>query len=150
LFYDDTVNVGGWQEEVYDYARAVADTAGSRVIADIGCGSAWKLVQNFGDLTTLGFDLEPTLSFLRKAYPTRAWLESRLDDAFWPPQVDLVVAADVIEHIPNPDEFIRTLRRFCAQYYVISTPDRSANPGSITAITWCKEDLQKMARMSGN
>ena len=41
----------------------------------------------------------------------------------------MVISADVIEHIPNPDDYMRTLRRFCAQYYVISTPDRAAYHG---------------------
>lgn len=158
LFYDDTVNTDGWQQQVYDYGRAIADKTGSRVIADVGCGSAFKLIETFGDLVTIGLDLEPTLSFLRKTYPSRLWLESSLLGSFVPPQADLVISADAIEHIPDVDKYMRLLRRFCAKYYVVSTPDRAVR-GHLNALgpprngahvrEWTHDELAAYAASSG-
>ena len=101
-FYDDTCESDNWQKQVYLYAREVANHTGVTSVADVGTGSGFKLIRYFGDLPlTIGLDLKPTVSWLRKRYPSRLWLESSLERDFRPPQVDLVIASDVIEHIPN-------------------------------------------------
>ena len=143
---------------MYQYARAVADRAHARVVADVGCGSGFKLVKHFGHLVTVGLDLEPTLSYLRRTYPARTWLESSLAPGFAPPRADVVVAADVIEHIPDADAFMALLRRFCARYYVVSTPDR-ARPGHLApdgppqnpahVREWHHDELAAFAARSG-
>jgi len=131
LFFDDTNNKDEWQTAVYAYTRALVDEIGAISVADVGCGSGFKLVSFFGDMLTVGYDLEPTLSYLRKAYPGHAWLESNLDESFHPMPVDVVISADVIEHIPDTDKYLAMLKRFCARYYVVSTPDR-ARPGHLS------------------
>jgi SAM-dependent methyltransferase len=117
LFFDDTNNKDEWQTAVYAYTRALVDEIGAISVADVGCGSGFKLVSFFGDMLTVGYDLEPTLSYLRKAYPGHAWLESNLDESFHPMPVDVVISADVIEHIPDTDKYLAMLKRFCARYY---------------------------------
>eukprot|EP00935_MAST-01C_sp_MAST-1C-sp1_P001849 g1849.t1 len=128
-FYDDTPNSGEegwkWQQQVYDYAYAVAEKINARSVVDAGCGSGVKLVEGFADMTTIGMDVQPTLGWLQEQYPGRLWLESNLDDSFRPPHADIAVSSDVIEHIPNPDIYMRMLRRVCAYYYIMSTPDRN-------------------------
>ena len=95
----------------------------------MSCCNLYLTVQTnqFQQPVTIGMDLEPTLTWLRRQYPSRAWLESSLNRTFFPPQVDLVIASDVVEHIPMADDFMRLLRRFCARFYVVSTPDRGAD-----------------------
>ena len=40
--------------------------------------------------------------------------------------MDVLISADVIEHIADPGEYLRYLRRFCARYYILSSPNRAA------------------------
>ena len=41
-------------------------------VYDIGCGSGFKLIKYLGHYETVGFDVEPTVSFLAGAeYPLR-------------------------------------------------------------------------------
>merc|ERR1712129_626174 len=35
-----------------------------------------------------------------------------------------VIASDSIEHIPDPDPYMRFLKSFCAKYAILSSPDR--------------------------
>jgi SAM-dependent methyltransferase len=122
-FFDDTPLRDEWQREVYERAATYARTRKLLSVADIGCGSGFKLMKHFGEFRTIGLDLEPTVSFLRRAYPERDWRVSDLTATLEP--VDVVICADVIEHIPNPDMLMRFLTRIEAQVYFVSTPERT-------------------------
>ena len=67
--------------------------------------------------------VEPTLSTLRQRYPERVWLQSNFET---PPitQADIVICADVIEHLLNPDELLECMARIDSEFIVLSTPDR--------------------------
>ncbi len=123
-FFDDTGLKEEYQKEVYQFAREIADREGLRRIADVGCGSGYKLMRYFQRLETVGYDLGPTVEYLRKTYPDREW---RVSDFSVPPafEADLVICADVIEHLPDPVPLVRWLESFGAPWIVISTPDRS-------------------------
>jgi len=112
-----------WQLQVYQYARSVVDQLGFQTVADVGCGSGYKLVKFFGDKATTGYDLEPTLTRLKARYPEKTWKLS--DFGTVPTSADLVISADAVEHIPDVDAFTSYLLAFKAKYYVVSTPDRS-------------------------
>lgn len=123
-FFDDTPQTDGFQKEVYAAARREATHRGWSRIADVGCGSGYKLVKNFPPpFTTTGYDLEPTLSWLKKQYPDRAWREST-EWALQEIVADLVICADVIEHVHYPDRFLNYLSGAQASLFLISTPDR--------------------------
>lgn len=122
-FFDNTTNKDEWQLQVYQYARAVADQLNFRKVADVGCGSGYKLVQYLGDFDTTGYDLEPTLTWLKNKYPSKKWKLSNFGDKDLAP-ADLVISADVVEHIPDANAYMAYLLQFDAQYYVVSTPDR--------------------------
>lgn len=120
-FFDDTPLKDEWQNEVYLKARAIADDRGFRTVLDIGTGSAYKLVKYFAEFETLGMDLPRTVKWLRRTYPTRQWT-----DRFEPyTGFDLVICADVIEHIPDPDQVLDLIEKCRPKVAVISTPDRS-------------------------
>lgn len=123
-FFDNTSNTDGWQNEVYQYARAVLDQSKLNKVADVGCGSGYKLVKYFDDVSTIGYDLEPTLSWLKDKYPKKTWKKSNFDSKEVD-RADLVISADVVEHVPDPNAFLSYLLKFSAQYYVVSTPDRA-------------------------
>jgi hypothetical protein len=123
-YYDDRTNSDGYQDEVYRYAREVADEYGLKSIADVGCGSAYKLMKHFKDKETIGLDVAETYEALRRRYPDRQWAISNFDDEE-PPTADLVIASDVIEHLLYPDQMMAYILRTKPKYVVISTPDRN-------------------------
>jgi SAM-dependent methyltransferase len=122
--FDDSANDDHWQLEVYKFAREVSDKYGLQTICDVGCGSGYKLVTHFADFVTIGIDLPATCNFLRAKWPDRCWIDA--DPEVVPSQqIDLVIASDVIEHVPDPDELVRYIKRLSPRYAVISTPDRN-------------------------
>jgi len=122
-FYDDTANADEWQREVYQAARALMIERELGSVIDVGTGSGYKLVHYLGQFETTGLDLPPTVAWLRGKYPDRTWLELSLGDAP-PATADLVVCADVIEHVADPDALMRTILAMAKEWVVLSTPDR--------------------------
>lgn len=122
-YFDDMNNTDDWQKEVYKVARDLFEERGYKTVADIGCGSAYKLIKYFGNKNIVGYDVEPTLSKLKEKYPDYTWWLSDFDSQPPDPE-DLVICSDVIEHVEDPDALLNYLKRFKAKHYVISTPDR--------------------------
>lgn len=121
--FDDMPNEDGWQKEVYLLAKSIMHKYGLEKIADVGCGSGYKLINYFPvGFETVGYEIEPTFSKLKEKYPDRVWRESDFDST--PEEADLVICSDVIEHVIDPDKLCEYLKKFNAQYYVISTPER--------------------------
>jgi SAM-dependent methyltransferase len=125
--WDDRHMRDGWQNEVYIHAHAYASDRSYNSIFDIGCGSGFKLVKYFSLFDTLGSDREPTLTFLKKEYPAREWMLS--DFSFVPRRpIDMVICADVIEHLTEPNELLEYIQRVNPKLIVLSTPDRTRRP----------------------
>jgi hypothetical protein len=122
--YDATQSDRGWQQEVYQFAREICDLEGLKTICDIGCGSGFKLLNYCGDLTIIGIELPRTCNYLRKRHPKMQWMEANFDVLPSLP-VDLVICADVIEHVPNPDELLLYIKKLSPRQIVLSTPDRN-------------------------
>lgn len=124
LYFDDTDYSDEYQWEVYKVARHLVHKYDFQTVADIGCGSGYKLLNFFSDRQTIGIDVEPTLTTLRRRYPDRVWLKSDFEN---PPirQADIIICADVIEHLLNPDELLECLARIDSKFIVLSTPDRN-------------------------
>lgn len=123
-YFDDTSNTDGWQKEVYEFAKEVAIENKFSKILDIGTGSGFKLLNNFLDFDTLGIDVPQTVEWLRKTYPDRKWA-----DTFDPVQgYDMIIASDVIEHIPEPDSLLDLITACKPKLIVLSTPDRDLLP----------------------
>jgi hypothetical protein len=124
-YFDDTsAKVGEWQVEVYRFAREIADRDALTNVCDVGCGSARKLLRYFSDLTTVGVDVAETCTWLRRRHPDRLWIEEG-PDARPPFPVDLVICADVIEHVLNPDSLLSYIAELSPRQIVISTPERN-------------------------
>ncbi len=122
--HDDQNLKDEWQKEVYEYAATLAAENSYQTVIDVGCGSGFKLIQNFGNQDTLGLELDCNLAFLQQRYPEKKW---GLCDYSQPPdfRADLVICSDVIEHVTDPDLLLDYLVKLNAQHYVISTPDRA-------------------------
>lgn len=103
-----------YQEEVYKRAHEIA--CGRKKIVDVGCGSAEKLFKYFSDFDFIGVDVEETVRQLKDKYPNHCWITEI-------PNADLVILADVVEHVKNPNKMLQQLECLC----IISTPIRQEN-----------------------
>lgn len=122
-FFDDTPFAEEFQREVYQYAQGVLLEEGFRSVCDVGCGSGFKLMKYFPQARTLGLDLLPTVLWLQTRYPARQWraVDLARDSV---EGYELAIAADVIEHLPDPDEVLGFLERMGARRIILSTPER--------------------------
>lgn len=122
--FDDTKNKDEWQKEVYIAAAKLFSDNNYATILDIGCGSAYKLIENFNHGTITGVEVEPALSFLRKKYPDNQW--EKLENVYFK-SFDMIICADVIEHIYDPDNFLKEITdKIRFKSFIISTPDRDS------------------------
>lgn len=123
LLFSDEGNTNEYQKEVYAFARSFYDEKELSGVLDIGCGSAFKLLANFNNIPKAGAELNT--DWLNQQYPNETWFA--FSDPSWkifPAQ--LIICADVIEHVPNPDAFIADLLEHReAKNFVFSTPDRN-------------------------
>ena len=125
--FDDTSLTDEFQKEVYEYAAEVFDRENLSGVIDVGCGSAYKLLKWFNTAWTWGFDTEPTVEWLKRQHPKKNW--STVDFTEMPfTRGGLVICADVIEHIPDPDQLMNYLVLMEPTRLVLSTPDRGLLP----------------------
>ncbi|MBU1928166.1 class I SAM-dependent methyltransferase [bacterium] len=123
IHYDDRAEEDDWQLEIYLHALGLMKKHGFSRVADIGCGSAYKLITYLGEYETVGLELAENLTFLQEKYPNNIWLESNFD-LNSKLDVDVLICSDVVEHIVDPDELIEYIKRISFKYLVISTPER--------------------------
>lgn len=120
--FDDTPNEDQWQGGVYLAAQQLALKHGLTSVLDMGCGSGFKLRKYFAHMARTGVEVEPTLSWLRRTYPEDRWL-SPDDLGDRPLGAEIVVCADVVEHVQDPDLLIQAILAQQPLWVVISTPD---------------------------
>lgn len=122
-YLDKTESTDEWQKEVYEYARNFMIKNGYTKVVDFGCGSGYKMIKNFEEFEAIGVEVEETYNFLKEKYPNHQWFNAgNLNTEIL--ETDLVVCADVIEHVLNPDEFLESLNKIKFKHLIISTPDR--------------------------
>ncbi len=123
LHHNDISYKDEWQKEVYEYALNFAEKMQLKTVLDYGCGSAYKLLKYFKNYDFVGVEVDPALSWLKETYPEHKWLspDELIENKT---ECDLIICADVIEHIPDPDLLVRRLKELSSKYTIISTPDR--------------------------
>lgn len=117
--FDDRKQTDYWQNEVYRFANRIATERKYRRVVDFGCGSAFKLMKYFAGFDTVGVEIEPALSFLRRTYPHRCWLSGENDE---PLAGDMLICSDVIEHLADPIGLLERMRGSPVRAIVLSTP----------------------------
>jgi SAM-dependent methyltransferase len=130
-YFDDTGFEDEWQQEVYTFAADLMARERLSTLADVGCGSGFKLMKYLGAYATTGYDVPETVDFLKAKYPSRDW-QSVPFSTRGLPSVDLVISSDVIEHVPDPDALLAFIAGLNSRFVILSTPDRDClyRPGS--------------------
>jgi SAM-dependent methyltransferase len=153
-----------WQEPVYRYAsRRFGPT--TRTVLDVGCGTGHKLVRYFSGRAehVVGLDQGSAIERARRNFPGGTWIEGDFGaDASWAQAAeaapDLVICADVIEHLADPIDLLDRLRVFGRGPIVLSTPDRSRLDGACPlgpplnprhVREWTMGELQALVRSQG-
>ena len=122
-YFDDTKLNEQWQWEVYLAARSLMRKHALETVCDVGCGSGYKLVNLLGQFETVGIDLPETIAKVRRKYPDRQWLARSFEELRLP-KYDLVICADVIEHVSNPDALMHFITAIADKWIIMSTPAR--------------------------
>lgn len=125
---------GRAQAPVYRLAGRLARRRDASTVVDVGCGTGDKLVRYVAPHVddVIGLDQGSGLARAMERFPSHRWLEVDLgSDAGWSSVVgsaaDMVICADVIEHVDDPYLLLRRLHGLVGVRgtVVLSTPDRS-------------------------
>jgi hypothetical protein len=141
--FDDMKNEDEWQKEVYIEVSDFMIENNLKTVCDFGCGSAYKLIKYFNEFESVGVEIEPTLQKLKDKYPNERWFsfEEIIGMSF-----DVIILADVIEHVPFPDQFLDKISQdIYFKYIFISTPDRSIK-GSRFGPPWNKHHYREWTK----
>lgn len=119
---------GCCQQYVYEAARAIATCEGYKNVLDIGTGSGFKLVEYFSaDMETLGTEVAPNYDALLSHYPDKRWMLADYSEPLGE-KFDLVICADVLEHVMEPDIIMKYMVDIDPRCAVLSTPARELLP----------------------
>jgi len=134
-----------WQQDIYQFARTLADDLQPRRVVDLGAGTGSTLHAAFRGHTAqqLQTDWRDEREPLPDGAPFPDFLAVNLEDyhdlesleaALDPNEPTLFILADVIEHLQDPRPVLRTLRRLLKRNpvnrLVMSTPDRCRLDGT--------------------
>ena len=121
-----------FQAPVYKYCIRLIERENAKSIVDVGCGVGTKLVDihtAFPELRIAGVDQVEAVRFCKQNLSFGHWISD--DFSSGEPsgsfeEVDVVICADVIEHLLEPDSLLKYLANISTSHtkIVISTPDR--------------------------
>ena len=154
-----------YQYPVYMSAKRVISRGGIQHVIDVGCGVATKLEMLHGvfpGVEFTGIDQPSTIEFCRRRYPFGRWVADDLecpDGDLLALKGDLVICADVIEHLGDPDILLEYLKARARPGGVIllSTPERDAlrgpscnsSPNKFHVREWNQSELRTYLQAAG-
>lgn len=118
--HDDRHYKDKWQKEVYEFAKKIFVENNFHKVIDVGTGSAYKFMKHFESYETVGIELPIMIPFLQKHYPDRTW-KINMDPIT---DFDMIICADVIEHMIDPDVLLDFFVKCGSKMIVLSTVDR--------------------------
>jgi len=122
-----------YQRHVYAWAAELIQDHGLRSVLDVGCGPGVKIREMIAsrceDIT--GVDQPSALAQARVHVPRATLVEADLErPGLWlGRRFDLVICADVVEHMVDPDPLMRVLLEHAGGLVLISTPERERERG---------------------
>lgn len=135
--YRDETGPFNYQPHVYALADYIASRAGLEWIIDIGCGSGGKLTPFLDkNLSVIAIDTEDGIRLAQNTIPNATLIAHDLQQGS--PRFSesvlrksLIICADVVEHLANPEPLMRDLAKLSRQapFVMISTPDRDRARG---------------------
>lgn len=134
-YIDNVVHSSAYQVAVYTTAQALIHQYQLQSVLDIGCGVGKKLEKFIypicEDIT--GIDAESSIRYCKTKYHFGDWRVDDIENSQLSlhRQYDLIIAADVIEHLINPDKLLDYIKRYSHPNTIIliSTPERDAVRG---------------------
>lgn len=154
----------GYQYEVYKEAKKLFSINNANRFLDLGCGPPAKLSHFFKNCSGY-FCLadQPSVSPLaKKIFPNADFVpvdlnlkNEKLNDG----NFDIILCADVIEHLSRPDNLLETIRANLSPsgLVILSTPDRDIRSGEENLCPnnpqhvreWNKKELHKFLNSKG-
>ena len=127
-----------YQYHVYQFVISLIKKYDLKTIADVGCGPATKLQyihEAAPHISITGIDQDHPIQYCKANYDFGRWI---VDDFENPGSVlanekfDLVVCADVIEHLQDPDKLLTYIKNLShhTTWIVLSTPERDFTRGA--------------------
>lgn len=133
-----------YQYHVYQYAHDLFVQQGMSSVADVGCGVATKLRLFEGAAKRIiGIDKDEAIAYCQSNFNEPGY-EFHVDDLENPQlevgSVDMIICADVIEHLLQPEHLLAYIRRLAGPetMIVLSTPERDVLRGR-----HCKQSPRK-------
>lgn len=120
-----------YQWHVYAWAQSLIRESGVRSVLDIGCGAAGKLAKLIAPECddVLGIDLPSAVQVASERHPGIAFdsIDIEQPNATLGRTFDLIICADVIEHLADSRVLLRFIRTAChpKTRVLLSTPDRA-------------------------
>jgi SAM-dependent methyltransferase len=131
---------------------------------DIGCGFGIKLKEIIVPVcrNIVGIDAKHAIDFCKRSHNFGRWFADDIENPGLEltEKFDLIISADVIEHLVDPDNLIDYIKRFSHKgtEVIISTPERDIvrgednlgpSPNRSHVREWNKAEFQKYLSNSG-
>ncbi|MDO3383253.1 class I SAM-dependent methyltransferase [Gilvimarinus algae] len=135
-FNDSEEDALTYQLEVYQFAADVIQKLGCRSVLDVGCGYALKLAKYIRPLCEkiVGVDQDHAIDYCNSNHAFGQWIVDNLEvpQTSFNEKFDLIVSADVVEHLVDPDSLLNYIRRCASENsrIIISTPERDLRRGA--------------------
>lgn len=119
-----------YQYPVYKFALQVMRDENFKSLVDVGCGPGVKLRMIHDALPGIsitGVDQADPIRFCQDHHHFGTWITDNIEAPVHAvPPADMVICADVIEHVMNPDAVLNYLASLVSKngLIVLSTPDR--------------------------
>lgn len=124
-----------YQKDVYAYAAKLIEDRGFTRVLDVGCGHGLKLEKYIlpTGASITGVDENHSVSFCRENHPFGSWVVDDIERPFAAIEgpFDLMISADVVEHLLDPDTLFEYFRSYshAGTHMLISTPQRDLRRG---------------------